>query len=258
MWRGPGARDSLDEEWEQQFWGPIEPEPRDLDATVGTRGMVDQALEPAEDPTFAMERLQEEVRDSFAIADSIHEESMEAGCGDTTEEVECRDEEHPPDVDTSNGDGEPRFDARVLEESLRHLYDGARSSKLTATILLMNLCSVHGVTNQCANELFSILHSHLLPENNSLPRTYHATKSLTGKLGLTYNTIHACEHGCVIFRGPHEDALRCPKCGGQRYRDEERKCFPLKVLRHFPIIPRLQRLFMSPSISKLMVWHAQN
>ena len=72
------------------------------------------------------------------------------------------------------------------------LYEGARSSKLAATILLMNLCTVHGVTNQCANELFSLLHSHLLPENNTLPQTHHAAKSLTSKLGLTYTRIHAC------------------------------------------------------------------
>lgn len=32
----------------------------------------------------------------------------------------------------------------------------------------------------------------------------------------------------------------------------------MKVLRHFPIIPRLQRLFRSPSISKLMLWHSEN
>ena len=122
----------------------------------------------------------------------------------------------------------------------------------------MNLCTVHGVSNHCANELFSILHLHLLPENNTLPKTYHAAKTLTSKLDLTYNTIHACEKGCVLFHGPHANALRCPKCGGRRYEDEDRRALPVKVLRHFPIIPRLQRMFCSPAISKLMLWHAQN
>ena len=91
-----------------------------------------------------------------------------------------------------------------------------------------------------------------------MPKSYHATKSVTAKLGLTYNTIHACERGCVLFRGEYKDALRCPKCGGRRYKDKARRLFPLKVLRHFPIIPRLQRMYQSPAISKLMLLHAKN
>lgn len=38
----------------------------------------------------------------------------------------------------------------------------------------------------------------------------------------------------------------------------ERRRYPVKVLRHFPIIPRLQRFFRSPRIAELMIWHAEN
>jgi hypothetical protein len=261
IWRGPGTQDSSDEEWEQQFWGPFA-QPREgaavLDATVDTQGILNQALPPVEVPTFSEERLQEEVRNAFDTADSIHEECLEVSDGDVADDEECRDDERPPTVGTDGGVRDANFDARAMEECLEPLYNEAASSKLAATVLLMNLCTVHGVSNNCANELFGILHSHLLPRNNSLPRNYYAAQSLTAKLGLTYKTIHACERGCVLFRGPHEDALQCPKCGGRRYRDEERRRFPVKVLRHFPIIPRLQRMFMSPEISKLLVWHAEN
>ena len=161
-------------------------------------------------------------------------------------------------MQTERDEGDSNFDAAVMDDSLNPLYDGARCSKLAATVLLMNLCTVHGISNQCANELFSLLHSHLLPGNNTLPATHYAAKTLTAKLGLTYTTIHACERGCVLFRGRHENAICCPKCGGRRYRDEARRCFPMKVLHHFPIIPRLQRMFRNPNISKLMIWHAHN
>ena len=122
----------------------------------------------------------------------------------------------------------------------------------------MNLCTVHGVSNNCADELFAILHGHILPEENCLPKNHHAARSLTQKLGLSYNNIHACNNGCVLFIGEYMDLLRCPKCNGPRYRDEERSRFPLKVMRHFPIIPRLRRMFRSPSISRLMTWHSEN
>jgi uncharacterized paraquat-inducible protein A len=77
----------------------------------------------------------------------------------------------------------------------------------------------------------------LLPVDNSLPKNYYAAKSLTTKLGLSYQSIHACEKGYILFRHQHAEAVRCPKCGAPRYRDKEQKLFPMKVLQHFPIIP---------------------
>ena len=138
------------------------------------------------------------------------------------------------------------------------LYDGLNSSKLATIVLLMNLCTVHNVSNNCANELFGILSKHVLPKNNALPQICHAAKCLIEKLGLLYNSIHACEKGCILFRDEHVDALRCPKCRGRRFRDEVWKAFPLKVLRHFPIFLRLQRMFKSPTLAKLMLWHYEN
>ena len=34
--------------------------------------------------------------------------------------------------------------------------------------------------------------------------------------------------------------------------------FPVKVLQHFLVIPRLQRMFRSACLSKLMLWHLEN
>ena len=223
-----------------------------MDVAVDTIGMVQQASMEEENEECSAERVEREVVDAFATADAIHESCMQEDPEDGAQSAQCGDEAvhaHPEEVN---------FDASGLTDSMQELYTGCRSSKLAATILLMNLCTIHGVSNHCANELFSLLQTHLLPQQNTLPKTYYAAKSLTAKLGLTYNSIHACERGCMLFRGEHQDALRCPKCGGRRYRDEERRCFPLKVLRHFPIIPQLQRMFRSPAISKLMLWHAEN
>jgi hypothetical protein len=56
----------------------------------------------------------------------------------------------------------------------------------------MNLCIVHGVTNEFANELFTLMCFHLLPEPNYLPNNLYVAKTLTRQLGLDYKTIHAC------------------------------------------------------------------
>ena len=136
------------------------------------------------------------------------------------------------------------------------MYSGARSTKLAAIILIMNLCTIYRISNTFADELFAILHAHLLPQENSLPKNYHGAKSLTMKVGLFYNSIHAYEKDCVLFRNEHVDVLCCPKCEQSRYRGLERKIFPVKVLRHFPIIPKLQQMFRSPVIPNLMLWHS--
>jgi hypothetical protein len=114
------------------------------------------------------------------------------------------------------------------------------------------------VSNNFADKLFTILHRHLLPEGNCLPRNHYTAKTLTSKLGLTYNSIHTCAKGCVLFRGEYAEAERCPKYNGPRFSNGEQKMYPVKVLRHFSIIPRLQRMFRSPAISELMRWHAEN
>jgi hypothetical protein len=32
----------------------------------------------------------------------------------------------------------------------------------------------------------------------------------------------------------------------------------MKVLRHFPLVPRLKRMFSTPQLAALMTWHAEN
>jgi hypothetical protein len=150
------------------------------------------------------------------------------------------------------------FDPYMLEDAIKPLYRGARCTELAGTILLMNLWTVHGVSNNFTHELFAILHGYLLPEDNCLSKNYYTARLLTSKLGLSYCTIHAYEKGCILFYKQYSEPHRCPKCGGPRYRDEERKLFLLKVLRHFPIIPRVQRMFRSPCLSSLMLWHSEN
>ena len=206
-----------------------------------------------EDDMVDMEELvRQEVSNAFMAADSVHEQCSE---GSTNGKPECEEVQDNDSMHSASEDGVPveaNFDPTEMQEAIQELYRTSKCSKLAATILLMNLCTVHGVSNSFADEMFRLLHGHILPKGNSLSRNYHVARSLTQKLGLSYNSIHACERGCVLFRGDYADAQRCPKCNGPRYRDEQRRRFPLKVLRHFPIIPRLQRMSRSPNISKLM------
>jgi hypothetical protein len=192
------------------------------------------------------------------MADNIHDEcrfapNLNEPCFDNIVEDEV-----PSNVDDAEEEGNVQFDSDGLEEAVGGLYDSAKSSTLVATILLLNLYTVHGVSNCFVNELFCILHGYILPDGNSLPRNNYTARTLTRKLGLIYNTIYTCESGCVLFRGVLTNATECPQCGKPRFKDQMRQKFPVKVLRHFPIILRLQRMFRSPTISDLLIWHSEN
>ena len=162
------------------------------------------------------------------------------------------------DKDVRGQDESDGFDPALLEEAIQELYDGSRSMMLEAMILVINLCTIHGINNKFVDELFIILYCYLLPKGNTLPRNHYVARTLNIKLGLAYNTIYACENYCILFRGGYADAEVCSKCGGPRFSNVEWKKFLVKVLRYFLIIPQLQRMFCSPTISSLMRWHEDN
>jgi hypothetical protein len=73
------------------------------------------------------------------------------------------------------------FNPEALEGAITTFYDGARCTKLAATIFLMNLCTVHRVNNSFADKMFTILQALILPESNCLSKDHYTAKSLTKK-----------------------------------------------------------------------------
>ena len=138
------------------------------------------------------------------------------------------------------------------------LYEGSTLSMLCATLLIMNCCKTHGVSNTFMNELLMLLSMSILPLGNCLPKTEYEASKILRRLGLAYNMIHACPHGCCLFKGDLEDAEKCPVCDADRFRRCGRSRVPNLILRHFPLIPQLQRMFSSKKLSKLNVWHYFN
>jgi hypothetical protein len=151
------------------------------------------------------------------------------------------------------------FDPTTLKDVIQELYPNNKCTKLTRIIFLMNLCTIHGITNKFnVDEIFTFLCLYLLLEPICLLNNFYIAKTLTRQLGLDYKTIHACTKGCVLFQGEHQNVIHCPKCGGPHYKDEINKMFHVKVFRHFSVAPILQRMYRSPTLSQLMLWHSQN
>ena len=142
----------------------------------------------------------------------------------------------------------------LLSEARTPLYAGSSSDRLTSILMVLNCCTTFGVSNSFVDELLKLLHESILPKGNTLPKTFYEAKCLLMKLGLSYNTIHACRDGCCLFRKELEGATECPICHKSRYIDNS-KSVPVKVLRHFPLIPRLRRMYSCTRLAELMKWH---
>jgi hypothetical protein len=75
----------------------------EVDATVHTEGMVRQAHPPLEIPRSSQERFEEEVANTFATADSLHEESMQFSDEDVANPEECKQDSPDPELGSKGG-----------------------------------------------------------------------------------------------------------------------------------------------------------
>ena len=63
------------------------------------------------------------------------------------------------------------------------------------------------------------------------------------------------EQLCVVL-GDREELQACPKCKECRWEDADSSWrVPNKVLRHFPLVPRLQRIFAIQGTITDVEWH---
>ncbi|GJU53474.1 hypothetical protein Tco_1227188 [Tanacetum coccineum] len=116
------------------------------------------------------------------------------------------------------------------------------------------------LTNFIFNEMLEFFQNVFpISKGYKLPPSYYAIKKTFKTIGLGYESIHACEHDCCLFRGDdNKDLDFCPVCNTSRWKDNNTpgKKVPNKVLHYFPIIPRLQHLYKSSHTAKEMIWHA--
>ena len=147
--------------------------------------------------------------------------------------------------------------AKLIEEAKRELHPGCTTyTRLTFIIKMLHIKSYTRTTNR-AFDLFMQLLCSALP-NVDFPKSYAHAKSVLSEVGLGYETIHVCKFDCALFWGDNANKTHCPVCGYSRWKDRAgKKNIPHKVLRYFPIIPRLQRFFTAKETSTLTKWHKE-
>lgn len=162
---------------------------------------------------------------------------------------------------------------RVIQNAKTSIYPGCDISLLSFVLKLLHIKCVGGMSNKAFTMLLKEL-KKVFPKGEMLPKSYYEAKKIIQDLGHSYDKIDACINDCVLFRKEHAYAEYCPTCGESRWKkidcgdnddDEEstgysnrRKRVSRKILRHFPLKPRLQKMFMSSKIASEMKWHHDN
>ena len=179
-------------------------------------------------------------------------------------EITGRDEDEP------NATAKKLF--RLLEEAKKELYPGCKEvTKISFIVMLFQIKCMDGISNSSLERILRLF-LLVLPAGHCLPASLEKVEKVVRDLGLHYDKIHACVNDCVLFRGDYAKLDKCPTCGESRWKEtggtekddhvdidcgKKQKCFARKILRYFPLIPRLQRLYMRSSTSKLMRWHEE-
>ncbi|XP_035551693.1 uncharacterized protein LOC118349872 [Juglans regia] len=151
----------------------------------------------------------------------------------------------------------PSFE-QLLDDARRPLFDGCtKFSKLSFVVKLLHIKSIGGWSIKSFDMLLDLLRSAF--PDALLPQSYEESRSLERGLGFKYHKIHACPNDCILFWKENTALNECPVCKASRWIPNTHglAAVPQKVLRHFLLKPRLQRLFMSAKIAGDMRWHKE-
>ncbi|KAK1630602.1 hypothetical protein QYE76_004917 [Lolium multiflorum] len=107
-----------------------------------------------------------------------------------------------------------------------------------------------------------VLVGSILPKGHLLPQNFYYSKKLLSDLKMSSQQIHACPKGCMLFREEHANTNYCIHCNSSRYFEvdtngdgQKRQTTVAKnILRYLPVLPRIQRLFMTEDTAQQMRW----
>ncbi|KAH7835951.1 hypothetical protein Vadar_031397 [Vaccinium darrowii] len=211
----------------------------------------DQGIENSGQGNFdGQNDMEEMIRDAFGIP-PIHAQDMNVD---------------PPRAGSCGPDEQTIKFFKLLKEAEQELYPGCQKFSLLSFIVrLMHIKCLGGWSNKSFTMLLKLL-KDAFPAAELLPDSFNACRKLLGGLGLEYHKVHACPQDCMLYWGEDANRVYCKVCHSPRYKQLEDETdgpkkggkIAEKIVRYFPIIPKLKRLFTSTKTAGLMTWHAEN
>jgi hypothetical protein len=117
-------------------------------------------------------------------------------------------------------DNEPEPNAKVFydmfDAAQKPLHGQTKVSQLDAIVRVMAFKSQYNMSRDTFDGLLTVIGSLLL-DDHILPKSMYEAQKLLRALKMTYEQIHACPKGCVLFTKEYAEAKYCPKCKSSRF-----------------------------------------
>jgi len=162
------------------------------------------------------------------------------------------------DTNTDDGDNsgpaqDDEFDKLFHELNTPLFPEGSSMSLLYFIAKLMHIKVINKWTNTSFDQLLDFI-KDAFPMAKNIPQSHYEAKKKLRNIGLGYDQIHACVNDCFLFWKDDDKLNNCPVCNESRWVDENKKGekVPKKVLRYFPLTPRLRRKYSSKFTAKDM------
>ncbi|CAA7052795.1 unnamed protein product [Microthlaspi erraticum] len=171
-------------------------------------------------------------------------------------------DDQPAQEDSANNSEEKRAFDELLSDANEELYEGSAFSKLSFMLKLYHIKVISRVSDKGMSMIIDLLKEAF--KHAKLPDSFYDLKKTISKLGLDYESIHACPNDCMLYWGEDTDHDVCKICETSRWKTKngeseegsrKKRRQAAKILRYFPLKPRLKRLFMSSKTASSMKWH---
>ena len=74
---------------------------------------------------------------------------------------------------------------------------------LSVVLSLVNVKARYGWSDKSFTSLLQVVHN-MLPEENTLPKSYYQAKKILCSMGMEYQKIHACPNDGILYRHEFE------------------------------------------------------
>ncbi|KAL3846276.1 hypothetical protein ACJIZ3_003679 [Penstemon smallii] len=168
---------------------------------------------------------------------------------------------------------------KLIDDSQQPLFPGCEKyTKLSFLVHLLNIKCLGSMSDRTFTRILDLLRD-AFPSGVQLPKSYYDTKKFIKEMGFSYEKYDACKNDCMLYWGTNKDKEQCDICKEPRWitpvtkishelgnsrnnnaheNSKKEHKVAAKVLWHFPLKPRLQRLFISSNIATFMKWHAES
>ncbi|CAM8879644.1 unnamed protein product [Rhodiola kirilowii] len=152
----------------------------------------------------------------------------------------------------------------LMQYSSLPAYDGCTTeTELSINMKLLATKANYGFSEAAFDSICGTI-KNLIGGENRIPASFRESKKVVSELGMGFKRIDVCVRGCMIYYAEDESLLLCRFYGEPRYeptRNAESSTSYKRNARsemfYLPIIPRLQRLFISETSASEMSWHAK-